>query len=161
VRPGTVGLQHRIGGLEKDYDSGNISYDPKNHQRMTDARIGKLKKIAAGLAPQTIDQGEAEGDLAVVGWGSTYGAIRVAVGRARARGARVSHIHIRNVWPLPVNLGDLLAGFRKVLVPELNTGQLSLLLRSELLMDVTPFTKVEGQPFKVSEMSAAIAANLE
>ncbi len=161
VRPGTAGLQHRIGGLEKDYDSGNISYDPKNHQRMTDARIGKLKKIAAGLAPQTIDQGEVEGDLAVVGWGSTYGAIRVAVGRARARGARVSHIHIRNVWPLPVNLGDLLAGFRKVLVPELNTGQLSLLLRSELLMDVTPFTKVEGQPFKVSEMSAAIAANLE
>jgi 2-oxoglutarate ferredoxin oxidoreductase subunit alpha len=161
VRPGTPGLQHRIGGLEKDYDSGNISYDPKNHQRMTDARTGKLARIAAAMAPQTIDQGEADGDLAVVGWGSTYGAIRVAVGRARARGQRVSHIHLRNVWPLPPNLGRLLAGFRKVLVPELNTGQLSMLLRSELLLEVTPCTKVEGQPFKVSEMTAAIAANLE
>jgi 2-oxoglutarate/2-oxoacid ferredoxin oxidoreductase subunit alpha len=161
VRPGTPGLQHRIGGLEKDYDSGNISYDPANHQRMTDARTGKLRKIAAAMAPQAIDQGEAQGDLAVVGWGSTYGAIRVAVGRARARGQRVSHIHIRNVWPLPPNLGELLGGFGKVLVPELNTGQLAMLLRSELLIDVTPYGKVAGQPFKVSEMTAAIAANLE
>jgi 2-oxoglutarate ferredoxin oxidoreductase subunit alpha len=161
VRPGTPGLQHRIGGLEKDYDSGNISYDPKNHQRMTDARTGKLDRIAAAMAPQAIDQGEAQGDLAVVGWGSTYGAIRVAVGRARARGSKVSHIHIRNVWPLPPNLGALLSGFRKVLVPELNAGQLSMLLRSELLLDVTPYTKVEGQPFKVSELTAAITANLQ
>ena len=161
VRPGTPGLMHRIGGLEKDYDSGNISYDGPNHQRMTDARMGKLKRIAAAMPPQAIDQGEAEGDLAVVGWGSTYGAIRVAVGRARAQGKRVSHIHLRHLWPLPPNLGTLLKGFRKVLVPELNTGQLAMLLRAELLLEVTPHAKVQGQPFKVSELSAVIDANLE
>lgn len=161
VKPGTAGLAHRIGGLEKDYDSGNVSYSPTNHQRMTDARMGKLKAVARDLPPQDIDQGERTGQVAVLGWGSTYGAIRVAVSRARAAGKRVSHIHLRHLWPLPPDLDDVLAGFDHVLVPELNTGQLATLLRSELLRDVRSHTKVQGQPFKVAEIAAAIASLTE
>lgn len=161
VKPGTPGLAHRIGGIEKDYDSGNISYAPANHQRMTDARMGKLTAIARDLPPLTVDQGERSGEVAVVGWGSTYGAIRVAVGRARAAGKAVSHIHLRHLWPLPPDLGDLLAGFRHVVVPELNTGQLATLLRSELLRDVRSHTKVQGQPFKVAEIAAVLASLTE
>lgn len=161
VKPGTPGLEHRIGGLEKDYDSGNVSYDPRNHARMTEARMGKLDRIAAEIPPQTVDQGEEKGTLAVLGWGSTYGAIRVAVSRARAQGLDVSHIHLRHVWPFPGNLGELLAGFDKVVVPEMNAGQLVMLLRSKFDRPFISRTKVEGQPFKVSELTAIIDDCLE
>lgn len=161
VKPGTPGLAHRIGGLEKDYDSGNVSYDPANHARMTAARTGKLAKIAAELPPQAVALGEDRGPLAVIGWGSTYGAIRVAVKRLRAAGRQVSHIHLRHVWPFPPNLGELLARFDKVLVPELNTGQLAMLLRAEYQRPILSHTKVEGQPFKVAELMATIQAIVE
>ena len=159
--PGTPGLEHRIGGLEKDYDSGNISYDPRNHQRMTETRAGKVGRIAEDIPEQDVACGEPGGDLAVVGWGSTYGAIEVAVRRARARGLDVSHVHLRHLWPPPRNLGDLLRSFRRVLVPEMNTGQLSTLLRAQYLLPVEELTKVTGQPFKIAEIAAAIDAALE
>lgn len=161
VKPGTPGLEHRIGGLEKDVETGNVSYDPKNHQRMTDIRTGKLDRIAAELPPQTVALGEDEGKLAVLGWGSTYGAIRVAVKRARARRQKVSHIHLRHVSPFPPNLGDLLARFDKVLVPELNSGQLAMLLRAQYQRPFISHSKVQGQPFKVSELAAVIDECLE
>lgn len=122
--PGTPGLEHRIGGLEKSATSGHISYDADNHQRMTDLRAGKINGIARDIPPQDVALGEATGDLAVVGWGSTWGPINQAVARARREGLSVSHIHIRYLHPFPPNLGELLRGFRRILVPEMNTGQL-------------------------------------
>jgi len=161
VRPGTPGLEHRIGGLERAADSGNVSNDPVNHQRMTDARINKILGVADALPPQQIDEGAATGRVAVVGWGSTYGPINRAVTRVRDAGHEVSQIHLRNIWPLPKNLGDLLAGFDQVLVPELNAGQLITLLRSEYLCDAKGLNKVAGQPFRIAEIEAAIHACLE
>jgi len=152
--PGTPGLEHRIGGIEKDYDSGNISYSSDNHQRMTDMRSAKIAAIGADIPEQDVAQGESTGKLAVVGWGSTYGSIYRAVESARADGLDVSHIHVRHVWPLPDNMGELLAGFDKVLVPEMNTGQFSTILRDQFLIDVIKFNQVNGQPFKVSDLHA-------
>jgi len=154
--PGTPGLEHRIGGLEKDYDSGHISYDPDNHQRMTRARAAKIAGIANDIPPQAVQLGDARGALAVVGWGSTYGAIHEAVRDARAEGHAVSHIHLRYLAPFPRNLGDLLAGFERVLVPEMNNGQLVALLRSAYLVPAVGLNKVAGKPFRVSEIAAAI-----
>ncbi len=159
--PGTRGLAHRIGGLEKDYDSGHISYDPANHQRMTDTRMGKIAGIANHIDPQGVEQGAKTGSLAVVGWGSTYGPISRAVSNLRAEGLDVAHIHLRHIWPLPANLGDLLGGYNKVLVPEMNTGQLNTLLRSEFLIDAEGLNKVTGQPFKIAEIEHAIRSRLE
>ena len=161
VKPGTPGLEHRIGGLEKSYDTGHISYDPENHQRMTDVRSGKIRGIAADIPPQMVEQGESRGRLAVVGWGSTYGPISRAVSNMRERGLSVAHIHLRHIWPLPGNLGELLAGYEKILVPELNTGQLLTLLRAEYLVPAEGLNKVTGQPFKIAELEAAIRARLE
>lgn len=161
ARPGTPGLEHRIGGIERDYDTGDISYDPANHQRMTDARAGKIAGIADHIAPQAVDQGETAGRLAVVGWGSTYGPISRAVAALRRDGAAVSHIHLRHIWPLPANLGGLLAGFEQVLVPEMNGGQLVTLLRAQYLVPARGLNKVTGRPFKVSELTAAFRAALE
>lgn len=160
IRPGTPGLEHRIGGIEKAYDTGDISYEAANHQKMTDIRAARIRGIASHVPEQTVTEGEATGDLAVVGWGSTYGPIIQAVRRARARGLKVSHIHIRHLWPLPRNLGDLLQGFRHVLVPEMNTGQLKTLLRDQYLVDAKPLSKVSGQPFRIAEIEAAIAQML-
>src|SRR5690606_8321494 len=154
--PGTPGLLHRIGGIEKGYDSGHISYDPQNHQRMTDARRNKVLGVARDLPLQTVEAGNSSGKLAVVGWGSTYGPIQQAVRRAIREGIDVSHIHIRHIWPLPTNLGELLSGFDQILVPEMNTGQLVTLLRSEYLLPAQPFNKVSGQPFKIAEILNAI-----
>ena len=154
--PGTPGMEHRIGGIEKDYDSGNISYAPDNHQRMTDLRQEKIRAIARDIPDQEVTQGEATGKLAVVGWGSTFGPIYRAVEAARADGLEVSQIHVHNIWPLPENLGDLLAGFDKVLVPEMNTGQFATVLRDQFLIDVIRCNQVNGQPFKVGELSARI-----
>lgn len=161
VKPGTPGLEHRVGGIEKSFDTGNISYEPDNHQRMTDVRAEKVQRVRQIIPPQSVSLGDDEGALAVVGWGSTYGAIHQAVGRARERGQSVSHIHIRHLWPLPENLGELLSGFGQVLVPEMNTGQLSRLLRSEYLVDAKGLNKVAGQPFKIAEIEQAITDALE
>jgi 2-oxoglutarate ferredoxin oxidoreductase subunit alpha len=154
--PGTPGLEHRIGGIEKDYDSGNISYASDNHQRMTDMRQNKINGIANDIPEQDIAQGESTGKLAVVGWGSTFGPIYRAVESARADGLDVSQIHVRHIWPLPANMGDLLAGFDKVMVPEMNTGQFATVLRDQFLLDIIRYNQVNGQPFKVSDLSARI-----
>ncbi|MEL0106896.1 MAG: 2-oxoacid:acceptor oxidoreductase subunit alpha [Rhodospirillales bacterium] len=159
--PGTPGLEHRVGGLEKDYDSGHISYDADNHQRMTDVRKAKIDNIANDIPEQAVSDGNASGKLAVVGWGSTFGPISSAVSQLRADGLDVSHIHIRHIWPLPRNLKNLLSGFERILVPEMNTGQLLTVLRSEFLIDAEGLNKVTGQPFLVSEIDAAVRDRLE
>ncbi|MEE9318763.1 MAG: 2-oxoacid:acceptor oxidoreductase subunit alpha [Rhodospirillales bacterium] len=159
--PGTPGLEHRIGGLEKDFDTGHISYDSANHQRMTEIRAAKINGIADDIPLQTVEEGDDKGEMAVVGWGSTYGPINRAVSALRDEGKKVSHIHIRHIWPLPKNLGDLLEGFDQVLVPELNKGQLSTLLRSQYLTDAQTLSKVSGQPFNISEIEAAVRERLE
>ena len=159
--PGTPGLEHRIGGLEKDFDTGHISYDSANHQRMTEIRAAKINGIADDIPLQTVEEGDDKGEMAVVGWGSTFGPINRAVNALRDEGEKVSHIHIRHIWPLPKNLGDLLEGFDQVLVPELNKGQLSTVLRSQYLTDAQTLSKVSGQPFKISEIEAAIRDRLE
>jgi 2-oxoglutarate ferredoxin oxidoreductase subunit alpha len=159
--PGTPGLEHRVGGIEKDYNSGHISYDPDNHQKMTNVRAAKILGVAKDIPPQKIEQGEDSGRVAVVGWGSTYGPISRAVSDLRAEGRQVSHIHLRYIYPFAPNLGNLLAGFDKILVPEMNTGQLITILRSEFLVPAEGLSKVNGQPFKIVEIEDAIRARLE
>jgi 2-oxoglutarate ferredoxin oxidoreductase subunit alpha len=159
--PGTPGLEHRIGGLERDYDSGDISYDAANHQRMTAARAAKIDRIADDIPPQGVERGDERGRVAVVGWGSTYGPINLAVRNLRAAGIAASHIHIRHIWPLPRNLGDLLAGFDQILVPEMNNGQLLTLLRSQYLLPAEGLHKVTGRPFAVGDIEAAVRGRLE
>ena len=156
IKPGTPGLTHRIGGIERNCDTGEISYDPANHQKMTDIRKAKIDGIANFIPEQDVTLGAASGKLAVVGWGSTFGAIHQGVQRARAKGADVSHIHIRHLWPLPRNLGTLLKSFDKILVPEMNKGQLKTLLRDQYVVDAKPLNKVSGQPFRIAEIEAAI-----
>ncbi len=159
--PGTPGLEHRIGGIERDYDTGNISYDPANHQRMTSLRDDKIAGIADHVPEQEVEIGDTDGALAVVGWGSTYGPIFQGVRRARESGLDAAHVHLRYIWPLPANLGALLGRFDKILVPEMNNGQLVTLLRSEYLLPAESLDKVTGQPFKVSEIEDAIRSRLE
>ncbi len=158
IKPGTPGLMHRIGGIEKKVDTGNIDYSPENHQEMTDLRKAKIDNIAVKDQGVTLgpDGDEAGGKLAVVGWGSTFGPIRRAVDNCRKRGLDVSHIHFRHIWPLPANSGELLRKYDKVLVPEMNTGQFKTVLRDQLLVDAKPYTKTSGQPFKIAELEAAI-----
>lgn len=153
VTPGMPGLMHRIGGLEKDILSGHISYDPANHQRMTDLRAAKIDAVAEFIDDQVIEQGPDSGDLVVVGWGSTYGPIYQATRRTG-----VSFIHLRHLNPLPKNLGALLARFDKVLVPEMNDGQLTTLLRANLHVEPVSFSKVTGQPFLIRELVEKIEA---
>jgi 2-oxoglutarate ferredoxin oxidoreductase subunit alpha len=153
--PGTPGLEHRIGGLEKQDGKGNVSYLPENHQRMTDLRREKVARIANEIPPVEAHGADA-GKLLVVGWGGTHGAITSAVDDARAAGLDVASVHVRHLNPFPANLGDVLARFDKVLVAELNTGQLSRLLRAEYLVPAESLNKVQGQPFKVAEVRAAI-----
>ena len=154
IKPGTPGLMHRIGGIEKDALTGNISYDPANHQHMTDVRKAKIDGVS--VPDQEVCLGNDSGRLVLVGWGSTYGPIHQAVRRARKRGLDVSHVHVRHVWPLPKNLGPLLRGFDKVLVPEMNTGQFKTVLRDQFLVDAQPLTKTSGQPFAIAEIEDAI-----
>jgi 2-oxoglutarate ferredoxin oxidoreductase subunit alpha len=159
VRPGTPGLTHRIGGIEKNSGTGHIDYAPANHQEMTNIRAAK---IAGVIVPdQEVTQGNSGGRLAVLGWGSTFGPITQAVRRARARGLDVSHIHLRHIWPLPANLGELLRSYGRVIVPEMNTGQLKTLIRDQYLVDARPINKVSGQPFKIAEIEAAIEDALQ
>src|SRR6266540_4277992 len=156
VKPGTPQLEHRIGGLERDYDSGHISYDPDNHARMTKARADKIAGIARDIPLQDATLGDDHGKLAVVGWGSTFGAIHQAVKIARNEQRDVSHIHVRYLSPFPRNLGDLLKRFDRVLVPEMNNGQLVKLLRAEYLVPAESLGKVTGKPFRVTEVVQAI-----
>ena len=159
--PGTPGLMHRIGGIEKSYDTGHISYDPDNHHRMTKVRAAKVDGIADDIPLQEIASGPSKGRLAVVGWGSTFGAINQAVERSLAAGLDVAHIHIRHIWPLPRNLGELLAGYEKILVPEMNNGQLITVLRDRFLVPAEGLNQISGLPFKVSDLEAAIRERLE
>ncbi|MBI4990435.1 MAG: 2-oxoacid:acceptor oxidoreductase subunit alpha [Rhodocyclales bacterium] len=151
VRPGTPGMEHRIGGLEKDFLTGNISHDPDNHQRMVEVRAAKVAGIAGDIPPLRVE-GPEKGDLLIVGWGSTYGSIVQAREQAAAEGYSVAHVHLRHLNPFPQDLGDLLKRYRTVLVPEMNLGQLSRLLRERYLREVVPLNKVQGKPFKVSEI---------
>ncbi|HEU5039511.1 MAG TPA: 2-oxoacid:acceptor oxidoreductase subunit alpha, partial [Gemmatimonadales bacterium] len=151
VRPGTAGLEHRIGGLEKDCLSGEISTDPANHQRMVEARAAKVARVAADIPPLA-PAGAPGGELVVVGWGGTYGAIEQAVKQANAAGAAVGHVHLRHLNPLPADLGDVLGRYRRVLVPELNLGQLARLIRERCLLDVHQLGKMQGRAFGVAEL---------
>src|SRR5947199_1107577 len=158
ARPGTPGLEHRVGGLEKDYDTGHISYDPENHARLPRTRRGRVAGIANGIPAPPVARGAGHRASAVVGWGSTYGAIQQAVREAREDGMHVSHIHRRSLHPFSPTLGDLLKRFDPVLLPEMNSGQLVQLLRAAYLLPAEGLNKVEGKPFKVAEIVQAIGA---
>ena len=160
IKPGTPGLMHRIGGIEKNPGTGNLDYSPAAHQAMTDARKAKVDGVAKSIPAQDVTLGNSSGKLAVVGWGSTYGPIHQAVRRARAKGLDVSHIHVRHIWPLPENLGDLLRSYERILVPEMNTGQFKTVLRDQFLVDAKPYNKVSGQPFTIAEIEAAIEESI-
>ena len=156
VRPGTPGMEHRIGGLEKDFVSGDVSHDPLNHERMVEIRAAKVAGIAKELAPTAI-AGSAEAELIVVGWGSTYGAITQARELAERDGKKVAQVHLRHLNPFPADLSAILERYPRVLVPEMNLGQLSQLLRSRCRVDTIELHKVQGKPFKVSEIYHKIA----
>lgn len=156
IKPGTPGLEHRIGGIEKQPGTGNIDYSPAAHQEMTDTRAAKVLGIANSIPDQEICIGREGARLAVVGWGSTFGPIHQAVRRAISAGKDVAHIHVRHIWPAPKNLGTLLKGFGKIIVPEMNMGQYKTLLRDQYLVDAQPLTKVSGHPFRIAEIEAAI-----
>ncbi len=149
--PGTPGLMHRLGGLEKQDITGAVSYDPANHQHMVELRAKKIANIAHDIPLQEVE-GPAEGKLLAVSWGGTYGSVATAVGRLRQSGQTIAHAHLRYLNPLPANLGELLKRYRRVAVAELNLGQLRRLLRGEYLVDALPLNKVSGRPFTVAEL---------
>ncbi|MGH2608091.1 MAG: 2-oxoacid:acceptor oxidoreductase subunit alpha [Tepidiformaceae bacterium] len=153
--PGQKGLEHRIGGLEKSAETGDISYDPGNHHRMTLARAERVARIVQDVPPLEVS-GPSEGDLLVLGWGGTYGAIASAAENARKQGKSVASATIRHLNPFPANLGEVLSNYKRVLIPELNTGQLALLIRGRFLVDAVPFNKISGQPFKIAEIEGKI-----
>ncbi len=158
--PGMSGFEHRIGGLEKEHITGNVSYDPANHEHMVRLRAAKIERIAHEIPLQTVTSGDLEGDLLLVSWGSTYGAVASAVQECRRQGLSVSHIHLRYLNPLPRNLGELLRNFRRILVPELNSGHLTQLLRARYLVDAHPYSKIQGLPLTISELVELIQATL-
>jgi 2-oxoglutarate ferredoxin oxidoreductase subunit alpha len=153
--PGTPGLEHRVGGLEKEAISGNVSYDPNNHQLMTDTRAWKVANIANDI-PDVEVNGDEDADILVLGWGSTFGSIRAAARRVRLEGKRVATAHLRYLNPMPNNLGTILRNYDKILIPEMNTGQLLKVIRAEHLIDAVGLNKVAGEPFKVSEITEKI-----
>ena len=160
IKPGTPGLEHRIGGIEKAPGTGNIDYRPEVHQKMTDTRVGKVLGVADSIPDQEVCLGREGAELAVVGWGSTFGPIHQAVRRAIAGGKDVAHVHVRHIWPMPRNMSALLKGFKHILVPEMNMGQLKTVLRDQFLVDAKSLTKVSGHPFRIAEIEAAIDAQL-
>ena len=160
VRPGTPGLEHRIGGLSKEHITGNVSYSPANHEQMIRIRARKIAGIARELPPTKVG-GAQEGDVLVVGWGGTYGAIAGAVKDMVSRGKAVGHVHIRHMNPLPPDLADIFARFKKILVPELNMGQLVKIIRAEFLVDAIGMNKIQGRPFKISELVTRIQRLLD
>ncbi len=159
--PGTVGLEHRVGGIEKENITGNISYDPDNHELMTKLRAEKIERIADFVPLQTIDNGPAKGKLLIVGWGSTYGSIKTAVIDALAEGYDVAHAHVRYLNPLPKNLGQLLSNYDKVLMPEINSGQLIKMIRDKFLVPAIGFNKMKGMPFTSTEIKEKIVELLK
>ncbi len=158
--PGTPGLEHRLGGLEKQDVTGNINYEPLNHEHMVRLRAAKVEAIVQDI-PDIIPAGDPDGDLLIVAWGSTYGAITAGVNAQRALGKRVGHVHLRNLNPFPRNLGEVMARYRHVLVPEMNMGQLVLVLRSKYLVDAQGFNKIQGRPFKQAEIEGKIEEILD
>jgi len=150
--PGTPGLEHRIGGIEKQNITGNVSYDPENHQLMVKIREEKINKIADHIPEQKLDSGEEKGKVLVLGWGSTYGAIKSAVNELQEDGLSVSHAHLRYLRPFPRNLGQILSQFETILVPELNNGQLIKILRDVYLVDAKSFNKIMGLPMTKTEL---------
>jgi 2-oxoglutarate/2-oxoacid ferredoxin oxidoreductase subunit alpha len=153
--PGTKGLEHRLGGLEKQETTGNVNYEPLNHEKMVRMRAAKVEAIGQDV-PDAEVAGDTNGDLLIVSWGSTYGAITAAVKAQRILGRRVGHVHLRYLNPLPQNLGEILARFEHVLVPEMNMGQLLWVLRAKYLVDAEGFNKIQGRPFKQAEIEAKI-----
>jgi 2-oxoglutarate ferredoxin oxidoreductase subunit alpha len=156
--PGTPGLEHRIGGLEKQDITGNISYDPDNHQHMVKLREEKVNRIAQYIPDQTLDSGPAKGKVLVLGWGSTFGAIKSAVMALQAEGLAVSHAHLRHLRPFPKNLGEILHNFDQVLVPEINTGQLVKIIRDQYLVDAKAYNKIMGVPITKGELETHVRA---
>jgi 2-oxoglutarate ferredoxin oxidoreductase subunit alpha len=154
--PGTPGLEHRIGGLEKGNIDGNVNYEPANHDLMTRLRFEKIARIADDIPPLEVFGDEDGGDLLVLGWGSTYGVIRTAVQRARAQGKSVSHAHLKYLNPMPKNVGEVLKKYKKVLIPENNMGQLLLLIRGEFLVDAEGLHRITGRPFMIAEIEEKI-----
>ncbi|MEI6361648.1 MAG: 2-oxoacid:acceptor oxidoreductase subunit alpha [Actinomycetes bacterium] len=159
--PGTAGLEHRIGGIEKADGSGNISYDPDNHDRMVRLRQAKIDAIAHSFGPLEVDDPDGDANVLVLGWGSTYGPIGAACEITRRTGVKVAQAHLRHLNPFPLNLGDVLRSYKTVLVPEMNLGQLSMLLRAKYLVDIVSINQVRGMPFKSTELVAAISAAIE
>ena len=153
--PGTKGLEHRIGGLEKQDVSGNINYEPLNHENMVRIRAAKIDAIVQDI-PNVLPAGDPEGDLLIVSWGSTYGAITQSVKSQRAKGRKIGHLHLRHLNPLPANVGDVLKRYKKVLVAELNMGQLRWMLRAKYLVDAAGLNKIQGRPFKQAELDQKI-----
>ncbi len=153
--PGTPGLEHRIGGIEKQETTGHVNYEPQNHERMVRVRAEKVARIAQDI-PDVVPAGAPEGDLLIVGWGSTYGSITAALRAQPGKGRRVGHVHLRHLNPFPKNLGEVLKRYEKVLVPEMNLGQLVTMLRARYLVDAISYPKVQGQPFKQAEIEAKI-----
>jgi 2-oxoglutarate ferredoxin oxidoreductase subunit alpha len=158
--PGQKGLEHRIGGLEKEAETGNVSYDPENHERMVKTRAEKVAKIAESLPEATLDFGAEKGDILVLGWGSTFGVIKTAVKDLNDEGVAVSHLHLRNLLPFPNKLAEILKSFKKVIVPEMNNGQLVRMIRDEFLIDAKGINKIQGVPFSTQEIKDAIHENL-
>lgn len=154
--PGTKGLEHRVGGLEKENETGNISYDPENHELMVKLRQAKIDRIADYIPEQKIDTGKSSGKLLVIGWGSTYGTITMAINELIREGYEVSHTHIKYLNPLPKNLGEIIKSFDKVLVPEMNNGQLIKIIRDKYLVDAIPLNKIKGIPFTANEIKEKI-----
>ncbi len=153
--PGTPGLEHRLGGLEKQDVTGNISYDPINHEHMVRTRAAKVEAIAQDI-PDVVPEGDPSGDLLIVAWGSTHGPITAALHAERGKGRRIGHVHLRHLNPLPRNLGEVIRRYKKVLVPEMNMGQLSMILRAKYLVDAIGYNKIQGKPFKQSEIEEKI-----
>jgi 2-oxoglutarate ferredoxin oxidoreductase subunit alpha len=151
--PGTPGLEHRIGGLEKGDGHGNISYDPANHDLMVRTRQAKVDRIAASLPPMEVDDPSGQARLLVLGWGSTYGPIGAACRQVRAAGASIAQAHLRHLNPFPNDLGDILRRYQKVVIPEMNLGQLATLIRAKYLIDAISVTQVRGLPFKADELA--------
>jgi 2-oxoglutarate ferredoxin oxidoreductase subunit alpha len=158
--PGTPGLMHRLGGLEKQDITGNVNYEPANHQHMVDLRARKVAGIAADIPLQEVE-GPTQGKLLVISWGGTFGAVATATRRVRALGGSVAHAHLRYLNPLPSNLGELIKGYEKVLVPELNKGQLLKVLRAEYLVDAVGLNKVQGKPFEIREVVEKVQSLLK
>jgi len=158
--PGTPGLEHRVGGLEKQETTGNVNYEPLNHERMVQLRARKVELVVQDV-PDVVPVGDPEGDLLLVGWGSTYGAITAALRAQREKGRKIGHVHLRHLNPLPKNLGEVLKRYKKIVVPEMNLGQLVWMLRAKYLVDAISYGKVQGKPFKQSEIEAKIEEVLQ